>query len=225
MLCTGSVLKTLEEKVSPGHVAVVVVDMQNDFCHSQGAMARQGRNVLSAQAMAPTLVQFIAQARRCRVPVIFIRQINTEYSQSEAWLEHRKRVNPEHFDAVPCWEGSWGADFYAVRPEPGESIVTKHRYSGFHGTDLDLILRSRGIKTIILAGVQTNACVECTARDGLIHDYYVVFLKDGTATESDQAHDWSLRNIHDLVGLVATTAEICSVWGTPAKPSEQSVRT
>lgn len=211
-------LQTLEEKVRPGHAAVLVVDMQNDFCHSEGAIARQGRNVLSAQAMAPTLARFIAQARHCRVPVIFIRQINTEFNQSDAWLEHRMRINPVHFDAVPCRDGSWGADFYAVRPAAGESIVTKHRYSGFHGTDLDLILRSREIKTIILAGVQTNACVECTARDGLIHDYYVVFLKDGTATESEQVHEWSLRNIHDLVGVVATTAEVCSAWGAAAKP-------
>ncbi len=204
-------LITLEEKVDPRHAALIVVDMQNDFCHSDGAIAKQDREVSFSQQMTPKLLNLLAQSRREKLPVIFIRQINNDWYQSETWREHRRRVNPGK-PAVPCLEGTWGAEFYQVSPQPGECIVTKHRYSAFASTDLDLILRSRGIKTLIMTGVQTNACVESTAREGLIRDYYIVFVKDCTATEHLDDHEATLRNIRNLFGIVVISEEVISAW-------------
>jgi ureidoacrylate peracid hydrolase len=90
--------------------------------------------------------------------------------------------------------------------------VTKHRYSAFYNTDLDSILRSNGIRTIVLTGVATNVCVETTAREGFVRDYYVVLVSDGTATYSAQDHEATLRNIDRFFGEVATIADIVSVW-------------
>lgn len=82
------------------------------------------------------------------------------------------------------------AVFYGdVRPRPDEPVVTKHRFSAFHNTDLETILKSHAIRMVVMTGVASNVCVETTARDAFVRDYYVVFLEDGTATYADEEHD------------------------------------
>jgi ureidoacrylate peracid hydrolase len=116
-------------------------------------------------------------------------------------------------DAPYCLTGSWGAAFYGIDARAGEEIVVKHRYSGFHNTNLDLVLRSRGIQTVILTGVATNVCVESTARDVYMHDYYLVFSRDCTATMSEAAHEATLSNMDQFFGQVASLEEIMRAWG------------
>lgn len=77
-------------------------------------------------------------------------------------------------------ERGLGGDFYHVKPRPDDVVVTKHHYGAFEGTDL--ILRSRRIRAVIMAVVATNVCVETTARQAFVRDYYVVFSSDCTAT-------------------------------------------
>ena len=96
---------------------------------------------------------------------------------------------------------------------PEDRVITKHRYSAFRGTNLDLVLRSRGTQTVILTGVATNACVESTGRDVYMHDYYLVFVGDATATTSQAAHDATLANIDQFFGQVATCEAIVGAWG------------
>ena len=108
--------------------------------------------------------------------------------------------------------GEWSGDFYQVRPEPADVIVTKHRYGAFESTDLELILRSRRIRTVIMTGVATNVCVETTARQAFLKDFYVVFTSDGTATYSQREHDTTLWNIDSFFGQVATADEIVACW-------------
>ena len=111
---------------------------------------------------------------------------------------------------------AWGAELYGIDARPGEEVVVKHRYSGFHNTNLDLVLRSRGIQTVILTGVATNVCVESTARDVYMHDYYLVFVSDGTATMSEAAHQATLANVDQFFGQVASADEIAACWGVAA---------
>ena len=82
-----------------------------------------------------------------------------------------------------------------VRPREGDPVITKHRFSAFHNTDLNLVLRSHGVRSVGLAGVATNVCVETTARDAFMNDYYVVFVKDGSATYSEAEHAATLATI------------------------------
>lgn len=80
-------------------------------------------------------------------------------------------------------DGTKGIEIYdEIAPKPGEIVVKKHRYSGFYGTDLDIILRGWGIDTVIVSGVTTENCCHATARDALFRDYKVVFLSDATGT-------------------------------------------
>jgi ureidoacrylate peracid hydrolase len=111
-----------------------------------------------------------------------------------------------------CVEGTWGCDFYGVAPQPGERVVVKHRYSAFHGTDLDLILRARGVRTVLLGGISTNVCVESTARQGYMLDYEIVFLADCCAAYSPEEHEAALRNITQHFGDVANEPEVVAAW-------------
>ena len=111
-----------------------------------------------------------------------------------------------------CEPDAWNGDFYEIGPQPDEVIVTKHRYGAFESTDLDLVLRSQGIRTVIMTGVATNVCVETTARQAFLRDYYVVFSSDCTATYRQPEHDATLRNIDQFFGEVVTSEQIMACW-------------
>jgi ureidoacrylate peracid hydrolase len=204
-------LKTLAQKIDPRHAAVLVVDMQNDFCDDAGFIGKTGRDMSFKKEMAPRLARLVDEARLHRVPVIFIRHVNNDYVVSEASLERKLRQFGNTADLI-CSEGSWGADFYVVQPRSGDPVVTKHRYSAFVDTNLDLILRSTGIKTLIMTGVATNMCVESTARDGFMKDYYIVFVSDCTATSTVEDQEATLRNIRYGFGVVHTSEELIRTW-------------
>lgn len=196
-------LVTLPEKVDPRHAALLVIDMQNDFCHSEGAGARNGSDVGPVQAIVPTLNGLIDEARAAGMTVIFIRAVHNQWTDSEVRLERRRAR------AVPnCVEGTWGAEWYGVAPLDGECIVTKHRFSAFIGTDLDLILRAQGIRSLVVTGTATNVCVESTARDGFMMDYYIVLVEDCCATGNTELHQATLKNISRGFGVVTTAREV-----------------
>lgn len=201
-------LKMLAEKLDPKHAALLIIDMQNDFCDDEGASARNGQDLTHVQAIVPTLHRLAGAARQAGASVIFVRVSHDETTDSEVRLEHR---NP---DRVPtCIEGTWDAEWYAdLRPAEGDIVVTKHRFSAFINTPLDLILRSRGIRTIIPTGTVTNVCVESTARDGHMLDYYVVFPADGAGPTDLDAHEATPKNIRQHFGDVVSSDEIIAVW-------------
>ncbi len=209
-------LRTLQQKVQPEHSAVLIVDVQNDFCAEGGAMHSEGRDLSLVQAMVPRLVRLVDAARAARVPCIWIRNVynsQPNWYLSEVWLEQAMRRRKGLYVERPvCESGAWNGDFYQVRPRPAEVIVTKHRYGAFEGTDLDLILRSRGIRTVIMTGVATNVCVETTARQAFLRDYYLVFTSDCTAAYSPADHEGTLRNIDQFFGQVATSAAVAACW-------------
>ncbi len=214
-------LRTLEAKVSPGHAALVTVDVQNDFCHQDGFLGKLGAPMGLIQAMVPRLSRLLDAARARGVPVIHVISHHDEEYASPVVTEQKLRHGlPMEMDGRPlrdapyCLKGTWGAELYGIDARPGEEIVIKHRYSGFTGTNLDLLLRSAGIQTVILTGVATNACVESTGRDAYMHDYYLVFVSDGAATTSAAAHQATLANIDQFFGQVATADEVEAAWAT-----------
>jgi ureidoacrylate peracid hydrolase len=202
-------LRTLQEKVAPEHTALLVIDVQNDFFADGGTFHRIGRDVSVVRRMMAPLHQVIAAARAVGVRVVFVRYGLSPATESEVFLEQRARGRSNQ---PICREGTWGAQFYEVEPQPDDVVVVKHRYSGFIGTDLDMTLRSMDIKTIVLSGIASNGCVEATARDGFMHDYYVVFADDCTASYSAQLHEATLINIADAYGVVTTSTELAGLW-------------
>lgn len=209
-------LRTLREKVQPERAAVLIVDVQNDFCAEGGGMHREGRDLSLVQAMVPRLERFIEAARASGVPRVWIRNVynsDPNWYLSEVWLEQAHRRRRGLYTERPmCEANSWNGDFYQVRPRPDEVVVTKHRYGAFENTDLELVLRSQRIQTVIMTGVATNVCVETTARQAFLKDFYVVLTSDCTATYSQEEHDWTLRNIDNFFGQVASSEEVIACW-------------
>jgi ureidoacrylate peracid hydrolase len=204
----GDVRITLEDKLERGRSSLIVVDVQNDFCSPQGYFGSTGNDLSAVEAMMPKLQTLIDEARAAGVLVVFIQAIYDEQFLSRPWKERNIRRNLE---VSRCLTGSWGADFYKVKPRQGDLVVHKHRYSAFIDTELDMILRARGIETLIMTGVATNVCVESTARDGFMKDYYIVFTSDCTATTSPQLQEVSMQNIRDHFGVVASSDEVTKV--------------
>jgi ureidoacrylate peracid hydrolase len=211
---TMSEFPTLAERIEPSTTALVVVDVQNDFCHQDSPLCRQaGMDMSAAQAMVPRLLQLVDAARGAGATVVWIRTIHQEYTTSWVALEQRQRTRPQ-VDPI-CRPDHWGSEFYRVEPEAGEPIVIKHRYSAFVDTDLELILRSRGIRSVIMTGVATNVCVESTARDAYMRDYRVVFVDDCSATYDAAKHAATLRNMNDHFGQVVQSSDLFAAWRTP----------
>lgn len=211
------VLGTLEEKVAPAHTALVVIDMQNDFCASGGLVSRDGRDISEAQQMAKRLPALIDAARQAGVLPVFVRCLYTTEGNrylSDVWLEQAARERKGGFTSIPvCRDGEWEGDWYEdIRPLAGEIVVAKHRYCAFQGTDLELVLRSHGIRTVVLTGVVTNVCVETTARAAFVRDFYVAVVEDGCAAYVPDDHQQTLRNIRRFFGVTPSISDLCTIW-------------
>jgi nicotinamidase-related amidase len=216
-LAHADILKTVREKVAPSHCALLVVDMQNDFIADGGLISKDGRDRTEAKKLAERLPELLAAARNAGVLVVFVRNIYTTEGNlylSDSWLEQAVRKRKGGYTTIPvCGPGSWGGDFYGnVRPLPDEAIVSKHRYSGFHNTDLDTILRANRIRSVVVTGVVSNVCVETTAREAFVRDYYVVLPHDGAAAYSIADHEQTLANIDRFFGELSSIEELCSIW-------------
>lgn len=210
-------LDTLEKKVDPRHAALIVVDVQNDFCASGGMMDREGNDLSLVEAMVPRLVKLIGAAREAGVLVVYIQSIYGKSDSpylSEVWLEQaQRRRQGSYTEYGVCEEGSWNFEFYGgIDPREDEVIVHKHRFSAFQGGDLDIVLRSRNIRTVIMTGVATNVCVETTAREAFVRDFHVVLVGDCSATYSQDDHDMTLRNIDHFFGELTTGEELAGLW-------------
>ena len=204
------VRESLDEVLDPAVCAVVSIDMQNDAMHPDGMLARAGNDISGMLAILPRCQALIEEARRLGVLVVHVETITLPdgRSDSPSWLRAKGLIVQSDF----FLEGTWGAEFSPeVAPQQGEPVVTKHRSSGFRNTDLDLILRSNGVETVVVIGEQTPGCIEATYRDAAYHDYYNVLIEDCVAAFDQEQHEASLliqRRRHD----VCTAEEALVIW-------------
>ena len=207
------ILATLEDRIAPAHTALLIIDMQKDFCLDGFATSKAGRPLDAARGIIPNLAALRRAARAagalvCHVGFLTLRD---HRSDSGPWLAQRRRST--YASDKICIEDTEGAEFIdELSPEEGEIVVLKHRYSAFKGTDLDMILRARGIRTVIPTGVSTNVCVESASRDAFEYNYYVCLPSDGVASWNTELHDASLKTIDARFGLLTRCAEIQAAW-------------
>jgi nicotinamidase-related amidase len=127
-----------------------------------------------------------------------------------------RRDGPPLRYTIPGTPGHQFAPDFA--PLPDEPVVRKYRSSGFWGTNLDMLLRSNGIKTVVVGGCTTEGCVESTARDAMFNDYYVVIAEDCVASDDRAQHDASLLLMRHRFDLAAG-ADIQRIWRTLRRPA------
>jgi biuret amidohydrolase len=212
-----SVREGLDEILEPAICALVVVDMQVDAVANDGKIAANGNDVSAIQAIVPKCAELLESARRSGVFVIHARVITLAdgRSDSPSWY-HMKSADLKTPDLF--LEGTAGAEFIdELKPMDGETIVTKRRSSAFVGTDLEMILRSNGIETVVVIGEQTPGCVEATFRDAAYHDFYNVLVEDCVAAFTQSHHDASLliqRARHD----VCMAEDVMKIWEPSSWP-------
>jgi ureidoacrylate peracid hydrolase len=219
-----ALLRTLAEKADARHSALLVIDVQNDFVASGGFFDKVGGDVVTLQRrLVPNLLRLIDAARLAGVQVIFVQAIYDPEFLSDPMRERNARLNME----LPrCLTGSWGAEFYQVRTLPGEPVIIKHRYSAMVGTPLLDLLGQRGIRSLLLAGVATDTCVESAGRDAYFRDFYVTLVEDCCGAASEDDHRLALKRFNRDYGQVVSSAELMSVWDepTPARATPSAAK-
>lgn len=199
-------------RYDPAHTALIVVDVQNDFCAPTGSLATLGFDISAVQQIIPRLQQLASTARAVGVPVIFVQTLHDDTTDSPQWLGRVGEGPGTERTGLTCRTGSWGSEFYAIDPAPGDVIVTKNRFSAFVGTNLDMILRTRGVASLLFTGVTTETCVESSLRDGLFHEYYVSLVEDCTASYREEAQRASVDIIAANFGTVLSSNQIVGLW-------------
>jgi ureidoacrylate peracid hydrolase len=197
------------DRIEPAKTAMIVVDMQNDFVAPGG-----GLETPAARAMVPKLVEALRICRSAGIKVIYTAHVHRRDGSDMGLFDD---LHPAVANRTAVVDGTPGSEIYPeVAPVAGEHVIKKHRYSGFFGTDLDIILRQWGVDTVIISGTTTENCCHATARDALFRDYRVVFLSDATATYDYPDRGFgSMPNeqVHHatLVILAASTAHVMSI--------------
>jgi ureidoacrylate peracid hydrolase len=200
----------LAEIAAPEHTAVLVIDMQRDFCDPAARFAGKGVNFEPVQTMMPVFRDFIARARARGLSIISARMTQADVYASGPLRELNARHNTGPY---ACTEGTPGTDYMPdFEPEPDDLIITKHGYSAFSGTDLETELHRRGIETLVVGGVATNVCVESTCRDGFLREFYIVVAENLVACGSPERQQHSLFNLDRYFGLVTPSREILAAW-------------
>ncbi len=199
-MMTEEMRQMLAKTVTPAAAALLVIDVQNDFCAAGGYFDKTGADISAAQPAIARMVGLIDSARAAGVRVIFARSHYDPIYVSETQNARRRRVG---WDVPYCRQGTWGAEFYqGISPLPTERVVIKHRYSAFINTDLNTVLKARNIQSVLVCGVATNVCVETTARDAYMFDYYVTMIDDCSAAYEAKLHLGTLDNMRRHFGLV-----------------------
>ena len=219
-MTTDEMRQSLGKRVVPASTALLVIDVQNDFCAKGGYYDKTGADVSGAEPSIDRLVSFIDRARAAGVRVIFVRCDYDPVYVSETQNSRRKR---QGWDIPYCRPGTWGAEFFKVAPKPGELIVTKHRYDAFYGTDLEVILRTNKITSLLFTGVATNVCVESSLRSAYMRDFESTLVADCCAGRTVQMHEATLENVRMHFGVVATAAEVVDAWSDNSQRPRRAV--
>ena len=198
--------------------AVVVVDMQNAFASKGGMLDIAGVDISDAPRVVSSIKTVLDAARQARVPVVFVQMgykpdlSNSGGPNSPNWHKelamNLMNCRPE-LKGKLLTEGTW--DFEIVeelKPEPGDLVVIKTRYSGFAGTTLDSQLRTRGIRYLFFVGIATNVCVESTLRDAYFQDYWPILIADGAMPAGPATlHEATIFNVEIFFGWTIRAEE------------------
>jgi ureidoacrylate peracid hydrolase len=196
--------------------ALIIVDMQNDFVHSDGSFSYMAREHPEAdidlQFLMGTIphVQRLADAFRvAERPVVYVAHIlKPDYSDA-AFPYWRIGMTPGGGNRTHCVEGTWGAQIIdELQPRNGEHLVAKKGFGGFANTPLDTILRNMGVNTCVMSGVTTCVCVSNTVRGGVELNYRMVIAAEGVAEVNRQAHAGELSTMQRLFADVTPLDEI-----------------
>lgn len=181
----------------PMKTALLIIDMQNDPVRGENKIA-------GAQDAVPNVKKTLDFFRQMDFPVFHvIREYRADGSDVELSRLKSFKENPW---LVPGTAGAKIID--ELTPYDGEYIIIKNRFSAFFQTELDMMLRRRGIRRLVIAGVQTPNCIRCTAFDAISLDYETIIVSDAVGAENKEIHDSNLVDMQNVGAIVLTTNEL-----------------
>lgn len=212
--------------IDTARTAVIVVDMENDFGSKGGMFDRAGIDISMIQKVINPTSKVLAAARQAGITIIYLKMGYHEDLSDIGSEESPNRVRHLQFmhvgDTIIAPNGSksrilirdsWGTDIVPeLKPQSGDIVMYKTRFSGFYKTELDSILKQLGKKYLIITGCTTSICVESTVRDAMFRDYSCIVLEDCTAEPIGynlprSNHEASLLAIQTLFGWVSSSDE------------------
>ncbi|MGQ2999620.1 pyrimidine utilization protein B [Variovorax sp.] len=216
--------------------ALVVVDMQNAYASLGGYVDSAGFDISGAQGTIAGIVRAIAAARAAGLLVVFLQNgwdagyVEAGGPGSPNWHKSNAlktmRARPE-LQGRFLAKGGWDYELIdEMKPQPGDIVVPKTRYSGFFNSTLDSTLRSRGIRHLVFTGIATNVCVESTLRDAFHLEYFAVMLEDATHELGGAAiQQASVYNVETFFGWVSSVDHFCRSFAPAALPQPAPAET
>jgi len=209
--------------LAPARTAVVVVDLQNGYASKGGYRDLRGRDITGSDRVVANTNRILRAARAAGSTVVLL-QNGWEPGQRDAggidspnWHKSNPlrlmREQPQLRDKI-LTRGSWDFQLVdALSVEPTDLVVAKTRYSGFVGTNLDLLLRERNIRTLVVTGIASNVCVESTIRDALFREYFCVLVHDATQQSGPAfVQEAVIYNVETFLGWVSSTDAVCRAF-------------
>jgi nicotinamidase-related amidase len=220
------------EKMGPdiSESALIIVDMQNDFVHPDGALGHRARenperkiDMPFLMATIPNVSRLADSFRRSRRPVIYLAAVvKPDYSDAQFpyWRIDRSPGGNRTFIV----EDTWGAQIVDdLKPREGEHLIVKKGFGGFSNTPLDTILRNMGVTTCVVSGVTTCVCVSTTVRGGVEHNFRMTLVKDAVAEVNRETHDAELKTMARVFADVMTTDEIVTMLAEVATAASSTI--
>jgi ureidoacrylate peracid hydrolase len=211
-------------RVSVEETALIVVDMQNAYASKGGYLDLAGFDIGGAAAVIEQCAKVLATARAAGMTIVYFQNgWDEDYVEaggpgSPNWHKSNAlktmRARPELQGRLLA-RGGWDyALVETLKPAPGDIVIPKPRYSGFFNSQLDSLLRSRGIRNLVFTGIATNVCVESTLRDGFFLEYFGVMLEDATHQAGPAfLQQATVYNVETFFGWVSTVADFCGTFG------------
>jgi ureidoacrylate peracid hydrolase len=218
-------MSSTDPYIDPRVAALLVIDMQNGFCHPESRMEKAGIGVANQRAIVPNVLRLVALAHERKIPVFWSKQVH--FPEDVTRRRHRIPTHQAKQAWTPCLRGTWEVDFIdevagEVRPE--DYVIEKHRASMFFQTTLDAKLRMLGIEQVIVSGTTTAFCVETSIRDAYFRDLDVIAVEDCIADPRPHFHADSMAKVRQFFGMVVSVDEIPElIMPTEEGAAEQEV--
>lgn len=195
--------------------ALMVIDMQNAFCHPEGSLVTQrGFDTSRLQGAIEPCRVLVEAARTKSVPIFFTQYVYRADYADAGW--RMREVTPEVIGSGSLAAGTWDVEFVeALKPQADDIVVQKNRPSAFYSTPLESYLRSMAIENLVICGVTTNICVETTARDAGQRDYRTFVVADATAEMEVDRHEGALKALALMFARVLSIEDVLKAWSVP----------
>jgi ureidoacrylate peracid hydrolase len=207
------------DEVTADQRALLVVDMQNGFCHPEGSFATMDMGLDGGDAAVGNAAIAVERARRAGIPVVFTRHVYRPGRADEGRALKANSPALAGLDGLAA--GSWDAEVMAeLNCGPDDLVVDKVRFDAFQWTSLEPLLNGLGVAELVICGVITNICVESTVRSAFMRDFPVTLLADCCAAKTRRLHELSVEVLssYRLAEIAAITAgfEFSAVKGATA---------